>query len=132
MGGGGEIPPGAIKHVELNDKEILIANVNGKFYATNDRCGHTNARLSRRGLKGSIVTCSLHAGQFDLTTGKKLADPTLGGHIPDMDKLPPSFLKMIEHSRKIIAEIKTYDQQTYELSVKEKSIRLKIEGKVKA
>jgi hypothetical protein len=36
--------------------------------------------------------------------------------IPDMDKLPSSFLKMIEHARKITAEIKTYDQQTYELA----------------
>lgn len=33
-----------------------------------------------------------------------------------MDKLPSSFLKMIEHARKITAEIKTYDQQTYELA----------------
>jgi len=122
-----EVAPGKMKHVELDGKEILIANVNGKFYAINDRCGHTNARLSSGGLRGNVVTCPMHAAQFDVTTGKKLAEPTLGGHIPDMDKLPPSFLKMIEHSRKIIAEIKTYDQQTYEVAVNEKSIQLKME-----
>jgi hypothetical protein len=43
-----------------------------------------------------------------------------------MDKLPQSFLKMIEHSAKIMAEIKTYDQRTYELSVDGKNIKLKI------
>ena len=122
-----EVAPGKMKHVELDGKEILIANVNGKFYAINDRCGHTNARLSSGGLRGNVVTCPMHATQFDVTTGKKLAEPTLGGQIPDMDKLPPSFLKMIEHSRKIIAEIKTYDQQTYEVAVNEKSIQLKME-----
>jgi nitrite reductase/ring-hydroxylating ferredoxin subunit len=122
-----EVPPSKMKHVELDGKEILIANVNGKFYAINDRCGHTNARLSSGGLRGNVVTCPMHAAQFDVTTGKKLTEPTQGGHIPDMDKLPPSFLKMIEHSRKIIAEIKTYDQQTYEVSVNDKSIQLKME-----
>ena len=43
-----------------------------------------------------------------------------------MDKLPQSFLKMIEHSTKIMAEINTYGQRTYELSVDGKNIKLKI------
>ena len=120
------ISSGTMKHVEVGSREILIANVNGKFHAINDRCAHTNARLSRGSLRGNIVTCPLHAAQFDVTTGRKLAEPTVGGHVPDMNKLPPSFLQMIEHSRKIIAEIKTYDQETYELSVNGKSIQLKL------
>jgi nitrite reductase/ring-hydroxylating ferredoxin subunit len=70
-----EILLGKMKHVEVDGREVLITNVNGKFYAINDRCGHTNARLSSGGLKGKIVTCPLHAAQFDATTGKKLADP---------------------------------------------------------
>jgi nitrite reductase/ring-hydroxylating ferredoxin subunit len=106
-----------MKHVEVDGREILIENVNGKFYAVNGRCGHTNARL----------ICPLHAAQFDVTTRRKLAEPALGGHIAEMDKLPPSFLKTIEHSRKIIAEIRTFGLQTYELSVNEKSVQLKME-----
>ena len=116
-----------MKHVEVNNREILVANVDGKFYAIDDRCSHMNAPLSRGGLRGKIVTCPQHGAQFDVTTGKKQAEPTLGGNIPDMDKLPQSFLKMIEHSAKIMAEIKTYDQRTYELSVDGKSIKLKME-----
>ena len=122
-----EIPLGTMKHVEVNDREIAIANVNGKFYAIDDRCGHMNARLSLGGLRGNIVTCPQHGAQFDVTTGKKQAEPRLGGNIPDMDKLPQSFLRMIEHSAKIMAEVKTYDQRTYEISVDGKSIKLKIE-----
>jgi nitrite reductase/ring-hydroxylating ferredoxin subunit len=122
-----EIPLGAMKHVEVNNREIAIANVNGKFYAIDERCGHANARLSSGGLRGNVVTCPLHGAQFDVTTGRKLAEPRLGGPIPDMDKLPQSFLKRIEHSAKIIAEIKTYDQRTYEISVDGKSIKLKME-----
>lgn len=121
-----EIPVGTMKHVEVNDREIAIANVNGKFYAIDDRCGHASARLSSGGLRGNIVTCPLHGAQFDVTTGKKQSEPRLGGSIPDMDKLPQSFLKRIEHSAKILAEIKTYDQRSYEVSVDGRSIKLKV------
>jgi len=121
-----EIPLGTMKHVEVNEREIAIANVNGKFYAIDDRCGHASARLSSGGLRGNIVTCPMHGAQFDVTTGKKLSEPRLGGSIPDMDKLPQSFLKLIEHSAKILAEIKTYDQRSYEVSVDGKNIKLKV------
>lgn len=32
-----EIPSGKMKHIEFNGKEIMIANLDGKFYALNDR-----------------------------------------------------------------------------------------------
>jgi nitrite reductase/ring-hydroxylating ferredoxin subunit len=46
-----EIPPGKMKHVELNPKEIMIANLDGKFYALNDRCTHMNASFQWEMLK---------------------------------------------------------------------------------
>jgi nitrite reductase/ring-hydroxylating ferredoxin subunit len=121
-----EIPMGKMKHVEVNGREILVANVDGKFYAIDDRCGHASARLSSGGLRGNIVTCPQHGAQFDVTTGRKHAEPRLGGDIPDVDKLPQSFLRLIEHSAKILAEIKTYNQRTYEVSVHGKSIKLRM------
>ena len=33
-----EIPSGKMKHVELDGKEIVVSNVNGKYYAMDDRC----------------------------------------------------------------------------------------------
>lgn len=121
-----EIPMDKMKHVEVNGREILVANVDGKFYAIDDRCGHASARLSSGGLRGNIVTCPQHGAQFDVTTGRKHAEPRLGGDIPDVDKLPQSFLRLIEHSAKILAEIKTYNQRTYEVSVHGKSIKLRM------
>ena len=121
-----EIPVGTMKHVEVNGREIAITNVNGKYYAIDDRCGHASARLSGGGLRENVVTCPLHGAQFDVTTGKKLSEPRVGGSIPDMDKLPPSFLKRIEHSAKILADIKTYDQRIYEVSVDGKRISLRV------
>jgi len=73
----GEILAGAMKHVEIGETEICIANVNGTFYAIGDRCGHENARLSRGSLMGTIVTCPMHASQFDVTSGKMMSGPVL-------------------------------------------------------
>jgi nitrite reductase/ring-hydroxylating ferredoxin subunit len=41
-----EIPSGSMKHVEVKGNEIVVSNVNGKYYAMDDRCGHMNALLS--------------------------------------------------------------------------------------
>jgi nitrite reductase/ring-hydroxylating ferredoxin subunit len=71
-----EIPDGKMKHVEVEGKEALIANVGGKFYAISDG-GHMNALLSLGNLTGSTVTCPFHGSKFDVKTGKKLSEPIL-------------------------------------------------------
>ena len=63
-----EIPSGKMKHVEVNGKEIMIANLDGKFYALNDWCSHTNAPLSIGNIQDCIVTCPMHGARFDITT----------------------------------------------------------------
>jgi nitrite reductase/ring-hydroxylating ferredoxin subunit len=65
-----EISNGQMKHVDINGKEIVIANANGKFYAFDERCGHMNARLSNGNINQNIVQCPFHAAKFDITTGK--------------------------------------------------------------
>ncbi len=87
-----EIPPGNMKHVELDGKEIVVSNVNGKFYAMDDRCGHMNARLSNGNINQNIVTCPFHAAKFDISTGKKVGEPVLEIP-PDMEPLPPKWQK---------------------------------------
>jgi nitrite reductase/ring-hydroxylating ferredoxin subunit len=42
-----------MKHVKIKGKEIAIINLEGKYYAINDRCGHMKAPLS----KGEIRMC---------------------------------------------------------------------------
>ncbi|OVZ55274.1 hypothetical protein CDO44_23910 [Pigmentiphaga sp. NML080357] len=54
---------------------ILIAQVDGRYYATRDRCTHGNARLSEGAQVGPLVYCPLHGGVFDITTGQPLALP---------------------------------------------------------
>jgi len=64
-----EIPEGKMKAVKIDDKEILIANVEGKYYAIGNRCTHRHSDLSKGSLSGKILTCSGHGFKFDVTTG---------------------------------------------------------------
>ena len=68
-----DFPVGKMKHVEVDGIEIMIANVEGKFYAVGDRCPHLNAKLSEGTLNKTIVTCPRHLSTFDVTTGKVIS-----------------------------------------------------------
>jgi nitrite reductase/ring-hydroxylating ferredoxin subunit len=68
-----DVPAGKMKHVEVDGLEILIANVEGKFYAVGDRCPHLNAKLSEGTLNNRIVTCPRHLSSFDVTTGRVIS-----------------------------------------------------------
>jgi nitrite reductase/ring-hydroxylating ferredoxin subunit len=120
-----EIPDGKMKHVEVEGKEALIANVGGKFYAISDRCGHMNALLSMGNLTGSTVTCPFHGSKFDVKTGKKLSEPILTPS-QEMEPLPQTWQKFFEHVMKLMAHIKTYDQLTYETRIDGDRIKIRI------
>ena len=75
----GELPPGAMRRVSYEDRDILLANVEGLVLATDDRCPHMSAPLSLGSLDGCVVDCPLHSGRFDLCTGETVRMPTTGG-----------------------------------------------------
>jgi nitrite reductase/ring-hydroxylating ferredoxin subunit len=106
-----EIPVGKMKHVEVDGKEIAIANMNGKYYAFDDRCGHSSARLSMGVINGNVVTCSFHGAQFDCTTGKKVREANATA--PPTGGLPDVWKKNVEHAYNLLSYIRTYDQKTY-------------------
>ena len=119
-----EISNGQMKHVDINGKEIVIANLNGKFYAFAERCGHMNARLSRGNINQNVVTCPFHAAKFDVTSGKKIGEPVLEIP-PGMEPLPPKWQKYMEIVGKEMSYIKTNDQETYEVEVEGSSIKIR-------
>jgi nitrite reductase/ring-hydroxylating ferredoxin subunit len=123
-----EIANRQMKHVEVKGrgKEILIANIDGKFYALNDRCGHMNALLSMGNLANdNIVTCPFHGARFDITTGKKVKEPILTPS-QEMEPLPKTWQLYLEHAGQLMAHIKTYDQEVYETIIEGDNIKIKI------
>ena len=119
-----EITNGQMKHAEINGKEIVIANLDGKFYAFAERCGHMNARLSRGNINQNIVTCPFHAAKFDITSGKKIGEPVLETP-PGMEPLPAKWQKYMEIVGKEMSYIKTYNQETYEVKVEGNNIKIR-------
>ena len=72
-----EIVSGQMKSVKLGAAEVLVANINGTYYAIGNTCTHQGGNLSMGTLQGNIVTCPKHKSQFDVTTGKVISGPKL-------------------------------------------------------
>jgi nitrite reductase/ring-hydroxylating ferredoxin subunit len=70
-----EMAPGAMKWVVIDRERVLVANVEGEFYALRDACGHRQAPLSKGKLEGHVIECPLHFATFDVRTGKLLSGP---------------------------------------------------------
>ena len=120
-----EIPSGKMKHVEVGNREIVVSNVNGQYYAMEDRCGHMNALLSMGTLSNdNIMTCPFHGAKFDVTNGKKVGEPVLTPS-QEMEPLPETWQTFFENVGQLMAHIKTYDQKTYETLVEGDIIKIK-------
>jgi nitrite reductase/ring-hydroxylating ferredoxin subunit len=70
-----ELAPGKMKCVSVAGLRLLLANVDGSYYCTDDTCTHEDASLCRGSLKGGLVKCPLHGSRFDLRTGEALEEP---------------------------------------------------------
>ena len=70
-----ELAPGAMRWVLVDRERVLLANVDGDFYALRDACGHRQMQLSKGRLDGHIVECPLHFATFDVRTGKLVSGP---------------------------------------------------------
>ena len=70
-----ELVPGAVRRFDGGAEPIAVFNVDGRFFATQDRCPHGNWPLSDSYVKGDTVECSLHNGCFSIRTGRRLSPP---------------------------------------------------------
>lgn len=73
-----EVPAGGKKYFNIKGKEIVIVNVDGKFYAIHNWCTHEQGDLSAGTLKGNVLKCPEHGAEFDVTNGKVLLGPDDG------------------------------------------------------
>ncbi|MBN2851931.1 MAG: Rieske 2Fe-2S domain-containing protein [Clostridia bacterium] len=94
-----EISAGMKKKVVIGSTEILLSNIDGEFYAVNDKCPHMGGSLSEGILEGHLISCPRHGSKFDVKTGK------------NMDGAKILFMKM-----------KVHDIQSYETKVDGKDI----------
>ena len=89
-----EIPVGGMKAVKLGDLNVLIANVNGSYYAIGSVCTHRNGDLSKGTLEGNTVTCPNHKAKFDVTTGRVVSGPKVPLMHPKIKEEPAYTVKV--------------------------------------
>ncbi|MGH3013781.1 MAG: Rieske (2Fe-2S) protein [Gaiellaceae bacterium] len=76
-----DIPPGEVKIVRAGELAIGIYNLDGTFYAIEDRCSHDDGPLCEGDFEPleAVVICPRHGSRFDIRTGRPL---TLPAYIP--------------------------------------------------
>ena len=72
-----DLEPGSMMMVEVDGKPVLLANLEGEFYAVSDLCTHEEYNLSEGSLDGCEVECPGHSAFFDLKTGDVIDGPAM-------------------------------------------------------
>jgi nitrite reductase (NADH) small subunit len=86
-----DLAPGQRRIVEVAGRSIGVFNVGGSFYALHNGCPHKGGELCAGritgtvlptrgrdfvyGREGEILRCSRHGWEFEIATGRALADP---------------------------------------------------------
>jgi 3-phenylpropionate/trans-cinnamate dioxygenase ferredoxin subunit len=73
-----ELPLNKMLMVVVHGKEVLLANVDGSYFAIANKCTHAGGSLVKGSLDGSVVTCPRHGSRFDLKTGKNVRGAKIG------------------------------------------------------
>ena len=70
-----ECPPGVSIERVAGDRIVALANVAGRFHATDGPCTHQGGPLGTGSLCGQVLTCPWHGWQFDVATGQHQFSP---------------------------------------------------------
>ncbi|MCI0710280.1 MAG: FAD-dependent oxidoreductase [Chloroflexi bacterium] len=68
---------GELKQIEVEGKTIVLARVDGQYYAFGGKCTHYGAPLDQGALSGYTVMCPWHHACFDIRSGTRLEPPAL-------------------------------------------------------
>lgn len=73
-----EVPVNTMKIIDLDGTAILLSNIDGAFYAIDNKCTHFGGSLGKGKLGGNTVTCPRHGAQFDVRTGEAVGEAKIG------------------------------------------------------
>ena len=106
-----ELQDGQMKMFKIENRDILVAKVSGKYFAADGHCPHMGGNLWQGKLDGTVITCPVHASRFDLTDGRVIRWTNWGGIKLALAKMfkPPRPIKTYEvkvEDNKIMVAIK--------------------------
>jgi 3-phenylpropionate/trans-cinnamate dioxygenase ferredoxin subunit len=74
-----ELPPGHVKVVHADTVSIGVYNLEGSYFALEDRCSHDDGPLCEGDWDPDegVVVCPRHGANFDIRTGDALTLPAV-------------------------------------------------------
>ena len=69
-----EIAVGSKQKIALDTQEILLVNIDGSYYAINNKCPHMGGSLYDGNLESDMIVCPRHGAAFNVKTGKNVRD----------------------------------------------------------
>lgn len=70
-----DLPNGERLFVEVDEKQIVIFNIGGNYFALGDVCSHDDGPLGDGEIEGMDLICPRHGARFDIRTGEALLLP---------------------------------------------------------
>jgi nitrite reductase/ring-hydroxylating ferredoxin subunit len=70
-----DVPVGKLGGFSITNKDIIVANLKGKFYCLAGRCTHGGAPLKEGVLTGEILECPWHSASFNIKDGTVINGP---------------------------------------------------------
>lgn len=62
--------------VRISDLDILVGEIDGAWFAVEDRCSHAGCSFITDGeIDGTTLICNCHGSEFDVRTGEALTAP---------------------------------------------------------
>lgn len=63
--------------VEIKERNIMVAKINGEIYAFDNNCTHENIPLTGGQIFNGQIQCPHHGARFDIKTGKATQFPAV-------------------------------------------------------
>jgi 3-phenylpropionate/trans-cinnamate dioxygenase ferredoxin subunit len=72
-----ELPPGTVKIVHAGQVAVGVYNLDGEYFALEDRCSHDDGPLAEGDFdpETGVAICPRHGANFDIRTGRALTLP---------------------------------------------------------
>ncbi len=70
-----DLAPGQVRRIDRKEGDIAVYNLDGAFYATDDRCTHGLSSLAEGEIIGDEIECAMHFGSFHIPTGAPRLPP---------------------------------------------------------
>ena len=74
-----ELKPNVPLSIEVNDRFVVLAMLDGTVFCIEDICTHDGGTLGDGELIGNCLVCPRHGAKFDLRTGDAMCMPATEG-----------------------------------------------------